>query len=93
MKKLIVAFSLAFFAISVQAAQVSVKYQKGLRNHASFMKSNLEQMNKSFNGKIELEVFCSYGKVKYTSISRSAGGGDSKYIPDSMYKRFGNPCK
>ena len=88
-----VVFSLVFFAVSVQAAKIDVKYQKGLQDHANYMKSSLEQANKGFNGKIELEVFCSYGKVKYTSISRSTGGGQSRYVPDSMYQRFGNPCK
>ncbi len=93
MKKPALIFSLFFFSISVHAAQISVKYQKGLQNHANFMKSSLGQANKGFNGKIELEVFCSYGKVKYTSISRSTGGGQSRYVPDTMYERFGNPCK
>lgn len=90
------AFILCFLMVpfASHAAQVNVKYQKGLACYAGEMKSSLEQMNKNFNEKIDLEVFCSYGKVKFTSISRSTGGGLSKYVPDYMYTKCrSNPCK
>ncbi len=93
MKKLILTACMFVFSFTANAAQVNVKYQKGLGCYAGHMKNSMEQMNKGFNGKLELEVFCSYGKVKYTSISRSTGGGQSKYVPDYMYKKCGNPCK
>ncbi len=93
MKRLSLIICLLTVSFAANSAQINVKYQKGLERFAGYMKSNMEQMNKGFNGKIELEVFCSYGKVKYTSISRSTGGGQSKYVPDSMYNKFGNPCK
>lgn len=93
MKKLFILFFLCFLPIVSFSAQVVVKYQKGLQCHANHMKKSLEDMNRNFNGKLELEVFCSYGKVKYTNISRSTGGGQSRYVPDYMYKQCGNPCK
>ncbi len=93
MKKIVFIACMLIASMGVNAAQVSVKYQKGLEKFASHMKSNLEQSNKNFNGKLELEVFCSYGKVKYVNISRSTGGGQSRYVPDYMYQKYGNPCK
>lgn len=94
MKKWVFMLCLLLVPFASQAAQVKVKYQKGLACYANEMKSSLEQMNKNFNETLELEVFCSYGKVKFTSISRSTGGGLSKYVPDYMYTKCPtNPCK
>lgn len=82
-----------FLPVVAFSAQISVKYQKGLHCHANDMMSRLKSLNKGFNGKIELEVFCKYGAVKYITISRSTGGGQSRYVPDSLIRQCGNPCK